>query len=204
MMLKLFVVRFLINLLVCVILVLCGTIIYVLFNFSLSKLEPNFNTITRYRSFNVFMKKIKKMSTGEESLINGLTYDNEVNKQMEILFYEFVPYVSIVCFNLLVPLLFNYLVQFEQYSPLFVIKMNLFRTIGLRLSSLAVLISRFYYLVRLSIAQMICFLWHLKLIMNIFRWAKSTRTETLSATTKPTALLSAGRLLSGNSSTNSS
>lgn len=147
MMLKLFVVRFLINLLVCVILVLCGTIIYVLFNFSLSKLEPNFNTVTRYRSFNVFMSKIKRMSSGEEVLSNGLEYDNEVNRQMQILIYEFVPYVCIVCFNLLVPILFNYLVQFEQYSPLFVIKMNLFRTVGLRLSSLAVLISRFYYLV---------------------------------------------------------
>lgn len=153
MMLKLFVVRFLINLLVCVILVLCGTIIYVLFNFSLSKLEPNFNTVTRYRSFNVFMSKIKRMSSGEEVLSNGLEYDNEVNRQMQILIYEFVPYVCIVCFNLLVPILFNYLVQFEQYSPLFVIKMNLFRTVGLRLSSLAVLISRFYYLVSCTIRR---------------------------------------------------
>lgn len=95
------------------------------------------------------MSKIKKISSGVEEIIpipnvpDGL----DVDKQFEILFYEFLPYVCIVIFNLLVPILFNYLIQFEQYSPLFVIKMNLFRTVGLRLSSLAVLISRFYYLI---------------------------------------------------------
>lgn len=146
-MIKLYLIRVLVNMIVCIILVICGAVIYVLFNLSLSYLEPNFNTITRYRNFNVFMSKIKKLSTGEEEpvpLPDGLP---DVDKQFEILFYEFMPYVCIVIFNLLVPILFNYLIQFEQYSPLFVIKMNLFRTVGLRLSSLAVLISRFYYLI---------------------------------------------------------
>ena len=145
-MFKLYLIRVLVNFIVCIILVLCGAIIYVLFNLSLGYLEPNFNTITRYRNFNVFMSKIKKLSSGEEEppiIQDGL----DVDKQFEILFYEFLPYVIIVTFNLLVPILFNYLIQFEQYSPLFVIKMNLFRTVGLRLSSLAVLISRFYYLI---------------------------------------------------------
>lgn len=146
-MIKLYLVRVLVNMIVCIILVICGALIYVLFNLSLSYLEPNFNTITRYRNFNVFMNKIKKLSTGEEEPINLPDGLPDVDKQFEILFYEFMPYVCIVIFNLLVPILFNYLIQFEQYSPLFVIKMNLFRTVGLRLSSLAVLISRFYYLI---------------------------------------------------------
>lgn len=147
-MIKLYLIRVLVNFIVCIILVICGVVIYILFNLSLGYLEPNFNTITRYRNFNVFMKKIKKISSGEEEVTiapDGL--DVDVDKQFEILFYEFLPYVCIVIFNLLVPILFNYLIQFEQYSPLFVIKMNLFRTVGLRLSSLAVLISRFYYLI---------------------------------------------------------
>lgn len=139
-MFKLYLIRVLINFLVCVILVICGVVIYVLFNLSLGILEPNFETVTRYKSFNVFMTKFKKG-------ISGADVPVDVEKQFTILLWEFLPYVCIVAFNLLVPVLFNYLIQFEQYSPLFVIKMNLFRTIGLRLSSLAVLISRFYYLI---------------------------------------------------------
>lgn len=146
-MFKLYLIRVLVNFVVCIILVICGVVIYILFNLSLGYLVPNFNTITRYQNFNVFMSKIKKISSGEDVILapgpDGLDVDN----LFEILFYEFLPYVIIVSFNLLVPILFNYLIQFEQYSPLFVIKMNLFRTVGLRLSSLAVLISRFYYLI---------------------------------------------------------
>ena len=48
-----------------------------------------------------------------------------------MLFYEFLPYLAIVCMNLVVPQLFNYLVQYEKYSPLFVIKISLFRTVFL-------------------------------------------------------------------------
>lgn len=146
-MFKLYLIRMMVNVFVCVILVICGAVIYVLFNTSLGYLEPNFNTITRYRNFNVFMSKLKKLSSGEEEVIPTGPDGLDVDKQFWILFYEFLPYVIIVTFNLLVPILFNYLIQFEQYSPLFVIKMNLFRTVGLRLSSLAVLISRFYYLI---------------------------------------------------------
>lgn len=139
-MFKLYLIRILINFFVCVILVICGVVIFFLFNVSFMRLEPNFETVTRYRSFNVFMSKVKKLTSGDETT-------TDVDTQFDILFYEFLPYVAIVIFNLLVPILFNYLIQFEQYSPLFVIKMNLFRTVGLRLSSLAVLLSRFYYLI---------------------------------------------------------
>jgi ABC-type Fe3+-siderophore transport system permease subunit len=136
-MFKLYLIRVFINILVCIILIVCGAAIFILFNTSLAFIEPNFETVTRYRSFNVFMGQLKTFSKGA----------SDIDQQFKLLFYEFLPYLCIVIFNLLVPILFNYLIQFEQYSPLFVIKMNLFRTIGLRLSSLAVLISRFYYLI---------------------------------------------------------
>ncbi|XP_063707804.1 transmembrane channel-like protein 7 isoform X2 [Culicoides brevitarsis] len=77
--------------------------------------------------------------------------------QMTILFFEFLPYLGIVCLNLLVPLLFNYLVKFEDYSPMFVIKVTLLRTVFLRLSSLAVLLSRFYHLISKNVGTDKCF-----------------------------------------------
>ncbi|XP_053670578.1 transmembrane channel-like protein 7 [Anopheles nili] len=78
-----------------------------------------------------------------DSSIDRLTLE----EKLRVLFYEFLPYLAIVCMNLVVPQLFNYLVKYEKYSPLFVIKISLFRTVFLRLSSLAVLLSRFYFLI---------------------------------------------------------
>lgn len=54
----------------------------------------------------------------------------------EGLLYEFLPSLSIVCFNILVPFLFKYLIQFEHYNPLFVVRIMLFRTVLLRLASI--------------------------------------------------------------------
>lgn len=76
-----------------------------------------------------------------------LSSDFPWDEQLDTLYWEFLPFLGIVLFNLLVPLLFNYLVKFEQYSPVFVIKVTLLRTVFLRLSSLAVLLSRFYHLI---------------------------------------------------------
>jgi len=52
---------------------------------------------------------------------------------------EFLPSITIVGLNLLVPNLFAYLVSFERYSPLFVVRITLLRTVLLRLASLIVL-----------------------------------------------------------------
>lgn len=68
-------------------------------------------------------------------------------EQLTVLFYEYLPYLFIVSMNLFVPLLFNYLVKYEQYTPLFVIKVTLLRTVVLRLASLGVLLSRFYFII---------------------------------------------------------
>lgn len=73
--------------------------------------------------------------------------DLSFKEQLNILFYEYLPYLFIVSMNLFVPLLFNYLVKYEQYTPLFVIKVTLLRTVVLRLASLAVLLSRFYFII---------------------------------------------------------
>ena len=52
---------------------------------------------------------------------------------------EFLPSITIVGLNLLVPNLFGYLVSFERYSPLFVVRLTLLRTVLLRLASLIML-----------------------------------------------------------------
>lgn len=79
------------------------------------------------------------------------------DQQLLNLFWEFLPYLAIVLLNLLVPLIFNYLVKFEQYSPVFVIKVSLMRTVFLRLSSLMVLLSRFYYLISKNLGTQECY-----------------------------------------------
>lgn len=53
--------------------------------------------------------------------------------------YEFLPSITIVFLNIIVPFSFRFLVKYEKYSTLFVIRLTLFRTIVLRLFSLIVL-----------------------------------------------------------------
>lgn len=83
----------------------------------------------------------------KKSIFHRSTDDMSFKEQLSILFYEYLPYLFIVSMNLFVPLLFNYLVKYEQYTPLFVIKVTLLRTVVLRLASLAVLLSRFYFII---------------------------------------------------------
>ncbi|KAL0113567.1 hypothetical protein PUN28_012613 [Cardiocondyla obscurior] len=62
-------------------------------------------------------------------------------------FFEFLPYICIVGLNVTVPFLFRYLIALERYSPSFVVKVTLYRTIFLRFVSLAVLLASFCKLV---------------------------------------------------------
>ncbi|EAT47970.1 AAEL000967-PA [Aedes aegypti] len=176
-MVKLISIRFMINLIVFVILTIAVVIIYVLFNVSMSKLDPNFqnnhlinfprgSSWSSFPSFG-YSANVAVPSTSSTSAYYMISRDgssaasspipegleSNLTARLEVLFYEFLPYIAIVCMNLVVPLFFNYLVQFEKYSPLFVIKITLFRTVFLRLSSLAVLLSRFYFLVKPKIHQ---------------------------------------------------
>lgn len=136
-MFKLVTVRLFINLFVLIILACAAALIYYLFNISLNYLneEPNIQFSLKNLFFGSADSEALTKS-GETSLNDFI-----------VLFYEFLPYMAIVCMNVLVPLIFNYLVEFEQYSPLFVVKITLLRTVFLRLSSLAVLLSRFYVLI---------------------------------------------------------
>ncbi|XP_055621238.1 transmembrane channel-like protein 7 [Toxorhynchites rutilus septentrionalis] len=174
-MVKLMAIRFLINFVVVVILITAVVIIYVLFNESMSKLDPNFQPnhpinlprVPSWSSFSAFGRSATMIvpstsstppyimiSQDFSSPMTPSDLESSISARLEVLFYEFLPYLAIVCMNLVVPLLFNYLVQFEKYSPLFVIKISLFRTVFLRLSSLAVLLSRFYFLVNPKVHQL--------------------------------------------------
>lgn len=71
-----------------------------------------------------------------------LNYPQNPNTDLEYLYkfvMEFLPSITIVGLNLLVPNLFAYLVSFERYSPLFVVRLTLLRTVLLRLASLIML-----------------------------------------------------------------
>lgn len=127
-MIKLIIIRLIVNLVVCIILLTAAIIIYYAFNVSLGYFNANF---PQYYNDTSVMDDVK--SNNEDPILK--------------LFFEFLPYITIVFMNFLVPLIFNYLVQFEQYSPMFVTKITLLRTVFLRLSSLAVLLSRFYILI---------------------------------------------------------
>lgn len=129
---KLIMIRVFVNIIVCVILLLAATLIKELFTRSLADFDSNF-------------KPELAVCAGSNNATewSGQNADNTIQH----LFYEFLPYIAIVCMNVLVPLIFNYLVQFEQYSPMFVVKINLLRTVFLRLSSLAVLLTRFLYVI---------------------------------------------------------
>lgn len=114
---KLYFIRLFVNSIVLVVLGCCGIFIYWVIDFS-----------------------FREVST-------KIAHDSSVtfsfNTLGQILF-EFLPYICIVGLNIIVPFLFRYLVTLENYSPLFVVRVTLFRTIFLRLASLAVLLFNFY------------------------------------------------------------
>lgn len=62
----------------------------------------------------------------------------------EILFYEFLPSLTIVSLNILVPFIFRYLIIFENYTPMFVVRLTLFRTVFLRMAALIVFYASLY------------------------------------------------------------
>lgn len=72
----------------------------------------------------------------------------QFNNKLHKLLLEFAPSMCIVSLNLVVPLIFNYLVTFEHYNPIYVVRISLLRTILLRLSSLIVLFTSLHLLIR--------------------------------------------------------
>ncbi|KAK1131502.1 hypothetical protein K0M31_017784 [Melipona bicolor] len=119
---KLFLMRLFINLIVLAVLCGCGIFIYYIFEFSFNQISPQ---------------------TDETNITDSHLSLNRIVH----LFFEFLPYMCIVILNFAVPSLFRYLVSLENYSPSFVIRITLFRTVFLRLSSLIVVLTSFYRLI---------------------------------------------------------
>ncbi|CAG9816289.1 unnamed protein product [Phaedon cochleariae] len=75
-----------------------------------------------------------------------LVFDFSTNKlaestsrtQTKELFFEFLPSMTIVSLNIVVPFTFTFLISFEKYTPMTVIKLSLIRMVFLKLSSLIV------------------------------------------------------------------
>ncbi|XP_055705187.1 transmembrane channel-like protein 7 [Phlebotomus papatasi] len=160
---KLIAMRFFINCIVLIILAASAVVIYYLLNISLAYLDPNYTPENILSSFSdatenkllVTPSVVKDIFRNDSD--DSVDENRTISDQLIVLFYEFLPYIAIVLLNILVPILFNYLVQFEQYSPVFVIKMALLRTILLRLASLGVLLSRFYLLVSPHVDPDVCY-----------------------------------------------
>lgn len=64
-----------------------------------------------------------------------------------ILFYGFLPSMTIVFLNVIVPLIFKFLVTYERYSPNFVINIMLIRTVFLRLAALIIFYASMYTII---------------------------------------------------------
>ncbi|CAH0598781.1 unnamed protein product [Chrysodeixis includens] len=137
--------RFLINLIVFAILTGSGVLIYFAFNFSTDRLN---NDSQQTQNFldpgNYSNTKVEKLTLGLYRE-GGMNY---VMKQLTVTLLEFLPFLCIVVLNLIVPEIFSYLIQIESYTPAHVLIIMLLRTVLLRLSSLAVLLSQMYIYVR--------------------------------------------------------
>lgn len=178
-MFKLIMIRLMINAIVCIILLVAAWIIFVSINFSLESYvhhfpksdpsESNFydiavssNDDTSHSHSNddtvivddaFIVEATNAQQQQQHHPPRRQPHQQPIVELLYNLLLEFLPYITITSMNFLVPLLFNYLVQFEQYSPMFVIKITLLRTVFLRLSSLGVLLSRFHYLVTSQFKQ---------------------------------------------------
>ncbi|CAG9790162.1 unnamed protein product [Diatraea saccharalis] len=143
--------RLLINSIVFIILVASGVMIYISYNYSLVRLSAQtgvdnadpgdlnkgyVNRTSERLAFSHF-----KMHRNTQGLGSR---DSSFFEQLENTLLEFLPYICIVMLNLIVPEVFNYLIGFENYAPARVIIVTLLRTVLLRLSSLAVLLSQIY------------------------------------------------------------
>ncbi|XP_050357986.1 transmembrane channel-like protein 7 isoform X2 [Nymphalis io] len=126
--------RILINLLVFIILIGSGILIYAVFNQSMERLnedqftsmESDFNNIT------------------EKSTLSPYTDNSYSIWRFRNTLLEFLPFITIGVLNIFIPEIFGYLIKFETYTPANAIIITLLRTVLLRLSSLAVLLSQIY------------------------------------------------------------
>ncbi|XP_015119984.1 transmembrane channel-like protein 7 isoform X1 [Diachasma alloeum] len=128
---KLFLVRLIVNLLVLAVLAACGLFIYYIIDVSFDRVS---NPV---------------IDSSEETGYISL-------RKITQLLYEFLPYICIVGLNVIVPFLFRYLVALEHYSPLFVVRLTLFRIVFLRLASLALLLTSLYKIIAVKVDEEKC------------------------------------------------
>ncbi|XP_026501766.2 transmembrane channel-like protein 7 [Vanessa tameamea] len=126
--------RILINLLVFVILVGSGILIYVVFNQAMDKLNEE-----QFSSMEIEFENITEKSTLSPYRDNSYSIWRFRNTLL-----EFLPFIAIGVLNIFIPEIFGYLIKFETYTPANAIIITLLRTVLLRLSSLAVLLSQIY------------------------------------------------------------
>ncbi|XP_050296634.1 transmembrane channel-like protein 7 [Anthonomus grandis grandis] len=79
--------------------------------------------------------------------LKDLNVTNNETKMLQLL-YEFLPSICIVALNISVPFIFQFLLSYEQYSPLVQIRMALIRTVFLRLAALLVFYVSMYSKIR--------------------------------------------------------
>ncbi|CAG4993104.1 unnamed protein product [Colias eurytheme] len=123
--------RLLVNILVLIILVASGILIYFTFNYSLDMLDEQ-------------ISQSEYVNRSAERLTLGLYRENYTFGRFQNTFLEFLPFICIVGLNLIVPEIFGHLIKYENYNPSHVILISLLRTVLLRLSSFAVLLSQIY------------------------------------------------------------
>ncbi|VVC95692.1 unnamed protein product [Leptidea sinapis] len=125
--------RLLVNILVLVILLLSGVLIYFAFNHSMYWLDE------QMAQENEFVNRTEgKVFLGDyrESAFSIGRFQNTL--------LEFLPFLCIVVLNIIVPEIFGFLIKYENYTPARVIVITLLRTVLLRLSAFAVLLSQIY------------------------------------------------------------
>lgn len=120
---KLYSTRVFVNLMILLLLGFCATFLYYITDLSFKNLSDRRN------------------DTNVESITN-ISIDI-----LSQLFFEFLPYIYIVCINILVPLLLRNLISLEHYSPLIVTRMMLLRALILRFTMLAVFVFVVYKIV---------------------------------------------------------
>ncbi|CAF4945151.1 unnamed protein product [Pieris macdunnoughi] len=123
--------RILVNLLVFIILVASGVLIYYAFNYSRELLDEQ-------------MSGPEYVNRTAERLTLELYREGYTFGRFQNIVLEFLPSICIVVLNIIVPEIFEHLIHYEDYNPAHVIFISLLRTVLLRLSSFAVLLSQIY------------------------------------------------------------
>lgn len=82
-----------------------------------------------------------ELSDDESDIVVNREYVLDLLSRLTV---EYATAGFIVTFNIILPIVFNWLATFEDYSPIFAMQITVFRTILLRYSSLCVLLASFY------------------------------------------------------------